>query len=58
VDHKHLTLDVHDDQLQEVSSSVGAGDEVTRRVITKFGPSDGVLVGMSDVVIRDLVPMR
>jgi hypothetical protein len=58
VDHKYFAFDANDDQLQEVPSSVGTRQNVTRRVLTKFGPGDGVLEGVSDVVVRDLVPTR
>jgi hypothetical protein len=58
VDHKYFAFDANGDQLQEVPSSVGSCQEVTRRVFTKFGPDDGVLEGVSDVVVRDLVPTR
>jgi hypothetical protein len=56
VDDQHAVVDLHRYQLEEVSGPVSAGHEVTRRIVTEFGPGDGVRVGVLDVGIEDLMP--
>ncbi len=53
---QHFVLCHYHYQLKEVSGPVSASHEVPRRIITQFGPGEGLRVRVLDVGIGNLVP--
>lgn len=55
MDHEHGVRQFNNDELEEDACSVGPGHQISAGIVAQFHPGDGVLIGMEDVCVRDLV---
>ena len=55
MDHDHGVRQFNNDELEEDACSVGPGHQISAGIVAQFHPGDGVLIGMGDVCVRDLV---
>ncbi|HET9080518.1 MAG TPA: hypothetical protein VFO01_08380 [Trebonia sp.] len=53
MDHQIVSSEDQDDQLEQVPSAVGPGEQVARRLVAQLDPDDRVGRSVFDVLVGD-----